>query len=297
MRDVQVIGHVTRDRLDPPLRSGRDAADGQRADGSGRAGGTATYFALAYARLGGEVGVFTRMAPEDEAELLAESRAAGIEIVTAASPKTTEFRNRYRGDEREQQVGAVALPFVPADLEGLSARVFHLGPLTRDDMPVELIEAASERGRVSLDAQGLVRRIERGRVELCDWPDRARGLACVSFLKADEDEARVLSGESDPEQAARTIASFGPEEVLVTRAGRGAWVLHPGGLDAVPAFATPDAVDPTGCGDTFMAGYLFARRGGEDPVSAARFGAAAAARKLRRVGPFDEDVAAVRQLL
>ena len=55
--DVWVIGHVTRDRL--VERAGQE-----------RAGGTATYFALALSRLGGDVGVLTRLAPADEDELL-----------------------------------------------------------------------------------------------------------------------------------------------------------------------------------------------------------------------------------
>ena len=64
-------------------------------------------------------------------------------------------------------------------------------------------------------------------------------------------------------------------------------VFHRGEIHHVPAVATPDPVDPTGSGDTFMAGYVFARLGGADPAAAALFGAGAAALKLRHVGAFD----------
>ncbi len=288
MHDVWVIGHVTVDRLATP--SGWLEC----------AGGTATYFSLALARLGGDVAVLTRMAQEDADALLAGERELGIEVARSDSPKTTEFENRYLDDDRDrrvQRVGAVALPFVPADLGDVRARLFHLGPLTHDDMSLEFLEAVARRGRVSLDVQGLVRRIVRGGVELADWPEKERGLAGVSVLKADEDEARVLTGEGDPERSARRLASWGPEEVLVTLAGRGSVVCHRDEVHRVGAVATERPVDPTGCGDTFMAGYVFARLKGRDVVSAARFGAAAAALKLRHVGPFDGDPASVEALL
>ncbi len=288
IHDVWVVGHVTLDRI--VTRDGVTEC----------AGGTSTYFSLALARLGADVAVLTRMALEDQETLLAEEREAGIEVRWAASPKTTEFENRYleaNRDRRVQRVGAVALPFAPEDLGELQARLFHLGPLTQDDMSVEFIEAAADRGRVSLDVQGLVRRIDRGGMEPCDWPEKARGLARVSIVKADEDEARMLTGESDPVRSARRIAAWGPEEVLVTRASNGSVVFHRGEIHHVPAVATPDPVDPTGCGDTFMAGYVSARLGGADPASAAHFGAAAAALKLRHVGPFDGTRTKVDSLL
>ena len=288
MHDVQAIGHVTVDRI--------ETRDGFLQ----RAGGTSIYFPLALARLGGDVGVLTRMAAEDEDVLLAETRDAGIDVVCAASPKTTEFENRYLPEDRDrrvQRVGAVALPFAPDDVASLEARLFHLGPLTYEDMSVDFIEAVAARGRVSLDVQGLVRRIVRGRVEASDWPDKRRGLSRVAIVKADEYEAQVLTGESDPEACARRLASWGPEEVLVTRAADGVIVCHAGEVHAVASIPAPDPVDPTGCGDTFMAGYVFSRLRGAEPAVAARFGAAAATLKLGHVGPFDATREAVEALL
>jgi sugar/nucleoside kinase (ribokinase family) len=43
-------------------------------------------------------------------------------------------------------------------------------------------------------------------------------------------------------------------------------------------------VDPTGAGDVFAAGYLFAIAGGAEPVEAARLGAAAASIVVEGVG-------------
>jgi sugar/nucleoside kinase (ribokinase family) len=274
--DVWVIGHVTRDRIRTPA-----AVDE-------RAGGTATYFALALARLGGDVGVLTRLAAEDQDELLAEHRAESLEIVCAPSAETTEFENRYPASDPDrcvQRVGAVAHPFEPLDLGAVSARTVHLGPLTNGDMSCEFLRSAAECGRVSLDVQGLVRCIERGRVELRDWAQKREGLAHVDVLKANELEARVLTSESDPARAARLLASWGPDEVLVTLGSLGSLVFCGGRVDHIRSLEGPAPVDPTGCGDTYMAAYLGERSSGRDARESARFASAAAALKLRAAGP------------
>jgi sugar/nucleoside kinase (ribokinase family) len=288
LHDVWVVGHVTRDRI----RTADSVAE--------RAGGTATYFPLAFARLGGDVGVLTRMAREDEDELLREHRELGLEVACAPSPKTTEFENRYVEDDpdhRVQRVGAVALPFAPSDLDCVRGEIVHVGPLTHDDVSCEFLAAAATRGVVSLDAQGFVRRVARGRVELCDWPEKRRGLAHVKILKVNEEEARALSREEDLEQAARVLSSWGPEEVLVTCASRGSIVCSGERVQHVPAFDASGPIDPTGCGDTYMAGYLAERVRGREVYDAALFGSAAAALKLCDDGPFAGDRGAVNALL
>jgi len=55
--------------------------------------------------------------------------------------------------------------------------------------------------------------------------------------------------------------------------------------------------DPTGCGDTYMAGYLYQRLKGTDPERAGRFAAAMAALKLEGAGPFSGSEAEVHALL
>ena len=295
--DVWVIGHVTRDRI--LLATGLTPGAAEE-----RAGGPATYFALAFARLGGDVGVLTRLAAQDQDELLAPHRSEGLEIVCAPSAETTEFENRYGADDPDrcvQSVRAVATAFEREDLGSITARILHLGPLTHDDMSCEFLSAAAERGRVSLDAQGLVRRIVDGRVELCDWPEKRAGLAHVGVLKANEFEARVMTSESDPFRAARVLASWGPDEVLVTCARRGSVVFCEGRANHVAAFSTPTPtrtpVDPTGCGDTYMAAYLCERLSGRDARESARFASAAAALKLRAAGPLRGTRKSVEKLL
>ena len=93
----------------------------------------------------------------------------------------------------------------------------------------------------------------------------------------------MLSGERDPEQAGRALATrFG--EVVVTLGADGA--LWTDGRACARADAVPveDAVDSTGAGDAFAAGLLAARLDGAAPAEALAAGARLAAEAVTRPG-------------
>jgi sugar/nucleoside kinase (ribokinase family) len=97
------------------------------------------------------------------------------------------------------------------------------------------------------------------------------------------DEAAVLAGTDDPLRAAeRLTASYGT--VVVTLDGAGCIVADRG----APAVAVPVdrlvAVDPTGAGDAFCAGFLDAWCRGADPVAAAGAGGRVARQAVGRLG-------------
>ncbi len=286
MFDVLVIGHVTRDLI--AIEGG-----GHRE----QPGGAAYYAAMALAGLGLDVAVLTKVAADDDALVLGGLEAGGVTVVRGRAQVTTRFENIYAGpglERRSQRVTAIAPPFAAPDLGDIEARLFCLGPLSGADMALGFIEAVAARGgRVALDVQGLVREVEGAAVRPREWSEKAAGLAFVDVLKADLGEARLLSGAAEPERAARAIARLGPREVVITMGPKGALVLADGALHPIPALAPRRVVDPTGCGDSFLAGYLARRLGGDDAAAAGRFAAALATVKLERAGPFIGDAAEV----
>ena len=289
MFDVCVIGHVTRDLI--------------AIEGSARQeqpGGAATYTGIALASLGLRTAVITKVAREDERLLLGGLEDRGVAVFRSPSKRTMAFENIYPGeslDLRSQKVSAIASPFGGRDLGTVRAALFHLGTSTSGDISVRFLREVSERGgRVSLDVQGMLRKIERGAVRLADWREKEMGLSYVDILKADEDEARILSGEDEVARAARRLARFGPTEVIVTMGSRGSIVFCDDRLYQIPAYPPREAVDATGCGDSYVAGYIYRRLRSDDIMAAGRFAAALATCKLERSGPFiggERDVAAL----
>ena len=271
--DVCVVAHVTRDRI----RSG--------GSWSIRPGGVAYYASLALHRLGRRVAVVTKMAREDQAELLSELRSEGITVYCIDSAETTVFFNEYKGshDSRIQRVASVAAPFAPSDLGSVQAHWFYLGPLLSQDMSVEFVDSVRMRGKISLDAQGLVRKTEGEKIQAVHPAETEALMRPVSLLKVDAQEANTLSGANGHEDAAGRLHALGPQEVVITFASKGSMIFDGKNFRYIDAVAGT-VMDATGCGDTYLAAYLDRRLDSDDLERRGRFAAAAATLALEREG-------------
>ncbi|RYG54470.1 MAG: ribokinase, partial [Chitinophagaceae bacterium] len=92
--------------------------------------------------------------------------------------------------------------------------------------------------------------------------------------------------EKDRVKAAQTLAGWGVKEVIITRGSQGSLIYFNNELFEIPAYLQDRAIDATGCGDTYMAGYLYQRAKGVLPQHAGEFAAAMAGIKVGKSGPF-----------
>jgi 2-dehydro-3-deoxygluconokinase len=84
------------------------------------------------------------------------------------------------------------------------------------------------------------------------------------------DEAELMTGESDPEAAARALAKLGPASVVVKLGAGGALALTGEEVVRVPGLPLERVVDPVGAGDAFAAGWLAGLLRGFDTDAALR---------------------------
>ena len=285
--DVCVVGHMTKDILTAAQTT------------TSLPGGTAYYAAVALKRLGLNVAVVTKGAKEDRDYLLHELLAKKISVFWEEGDSTTVFENTYSGEglgARTQTLKAMGRPFLAEDVANIRARAFHLGPLFRKDIPLQVLESiATKTTIISLDVQGMLRPARLGPVVQEDWLEKKKWLALVQVLKANRREALILSGEKDTQGAATVLGSLGPREVVITLGSRGSVLWAEGTLYEIPALRSRSLQDPTGCGDTYAAAYLCQRLRGSSPQEAGRFAAATATIKLEGLGPFtgtEKDVVA-----
>ncbi len=173
--DVCVVGHITKDIA--------NTADGEIV----MPGGTVYYTAVALKNLGMSVAVITKLHDHDTF-LLSELEKEHIPVFLGESDRTTMFKNVYSSDTntREQWVKNVARPFTVRDASRCEARIFHLGPLMKDDIPLEVIRFLAGRAIISLDVQGFVR----------DVVERSRGWARVRHAAWKEKTAALLREHS-----------------------------------------------------------------------------------------------------
>ena len=109
------------------------------------------------------------------------------------------------------------------------------------------------------------RAVEQGKPVLVDpnlrlhrWPQpaqaatEARGLVRDAFLvKCNAEEARLLTGEDDPEAAAEGLLAAGARHAVVTRGAQGA-VVRGGGMKLDMPGAPAHPISTVGAGDVFM---------------------------------------------
>jgi sugar/nucleoside kinase (ribokinase family) len=169
------------------------------------------------------------------------------------------------------------------DVERLrGARAIHLGGM---DVTFGLGEPGFFDLLDSLRASGVIVTMDL----LSEMPDllgMARSfLPHVDYVLPNESQAQLMAGDSPAavSAAAAALLAEGPKGVLVTLGAAGSLVVTEAGVEQVPALKV-DVSDTTGCGDAYCAGFITGLLHGQDVVTAARWGTAAAAQVATGLG-------------
>lgn len=282
MYDICCIGHLTLDKVVTPNSS------------LNMAGGTSFYFSNAIRNMAASYILVTSLA-EKEKSFAEDLREKGVVVNVFYDSKTHYFENIYSHnlDHRIQKVLQTGNAFGFEQVKHIDATIFHLGPLLAGDIPVELIKALSEKGKVSLDVQGYLRKVENQNVYAADWKEKREGLQHVDILKANEIEMEMLTGTKEVRKGAKLLSDWGVKEVVITLGSKGSVIYADQIFYDIPAYVPAREVDATGCGDTYMAGYLYQRIIYKSIPEAGKFAAAMASLKIESHGPFtgtEEDV-------
>ena len=285
--DICSICHITLDKIVTPKHTVH------------MPGGTSFYFAHGIANLSPENFLLVTALAQSEMQAVDDIRRKGIDVKVLPSRRSVYFENSYGEDQnnRTQRVLAKADPFSIEGLKDVEAGIFHLGTLLADDFPVDVIRYLASKGIVSVDAQGYLREVRGENVFPVDWPEKREALRYITLLKANEHESEVLTGEKDPYKAARILADWGVKEVLLTLGSNGSLIFADGKFHEIPAFEAREVVDATGCGDTYMTGFLYMRNKGASYEEAGRFAAAMCTIKLGASGPFSADEKKVLEIV
>lgn len=165
--------------------------------------------------------------------------------------------------------------------------------LREEDLPVDLIARAAavvvqlqQPPEVALKAA----RAAHGRVVLDGAPERLRAelLECADVVRADHQEAELLSGgkiadADEAIRAAREVMTHGPGLVAFAVDDVGNVFVWDTGELVVP-LGDVEVVDTTGGGDAFVAALTFALTRGDSPEEAARLAVEASGDTVTHVG-------------
>lgn len=252
-------------------------------------GGTSYYFSHGISHLNDwkNYKLVTSLAPSEYSSV-DELTGKGLNVEIIPSKKTVYFENSYgiNQNNRTQRVLAKADSFTVEKIQHIEAKIFHLGSLLSDDFSLDVIKYLSKKGILSVDAQGYLREVRGENVYPIDWCEKKEALKYVHILKVNEHEAKVLTGLDDYQAAARQLAEWGVKEVLLTLGSEGSIIYAENSFYYIPAYPPKEVVDATGCGDTYMLGYLYMRNKGVSYEEAGCFAAALSTVKLEKSGPF-----------
>lgn len=225
--------------------------------------GCSTNACLALTRLGRKTALVGRVGSDFQERFAADMKRFGITAFPIPDVQTGGFRLIYDqyGNRTLDVLGVAgsinAVPPVCAE-----ATAIIVGPILQETS-LDILERirAQSNAPIFLDPQGILRRIGAdGRIEH-ELPATIRDIAeYCRVMKANELETRVLTGidpRRDVAGAAHALHSLGCEIAIVTLAEAGSFIDDGVRQIAIPAYAT-HACDPTGAGDTYMAGFIHA---------------------------------------
>jgi sugar/nucleoside kinase (ribokinase family) len=177
---------------------------------------------------------------------------------------------------------AVAFPEPPALTGGVIASATHLHVANPYGVP-NLRRFAAPLLRQARQA-GMTTSLDTGWDSRGEWMHvLAPCIEHLDILFANEQEALHLTGAANHAEAGRLLRKAGARTVVLKLGGAGCAVYTGQDEFADPAFAV-EAIDSTGAGDCFAAGFLAALHHGADSREAASFANAVGALGVQRLG-------------
>jgi sugar/nucleoside kinase (ribokinase family) len=220
-------------------------------------GGSAVYFSYAASfftsvRLAGVVGEDW---PAEHTELL-QARGidtTGLQIVRGG--KTFRWRGKYLANMNDRETLDIQLnvmdQFDPVLPETYRRCKFLFLANGSTKLQMKVLDQCTGPSLVVADTMDLWIRTE---------PNELRELfKRIDGLVLNDSEAKLLTGIDNLVQAGHAVRQMGPRFVVIKKGEHGAMFFSEHETYVLPAYPTPEVVDPTGAGDSFaggMMGYL-----------------------------------------
>lgn len=108
-------------------------------------------------------------------------------------------------------------------------------------------------------------------------------LKLVDYLIPNEHEARLITGKKSIKEAAVFLHNQGVKNIIITLGDKGAYLFNDKQSVIIPPYNVK-AVDPTACGDAFIAAFSVSFLQGKSPIESIEFANAAGALTTTKIG-------------
>lgn len=258
------------------------------------AGGDAVNESIAAAKLGLKTAILCHLGNDSAGDIIAETlKTNGVctDLIIRSdehpTPVTTIF---VKEDGNRQSITNQAhnYNFHPESFTDIfrDTRAVILGSLFRapfnDPDIVRQVVAAARQNDVLVFADTKMPNFRRLTLD-----DIADSLPLIDYITPNESEAEFYTGKSNESSMADVLTGYGAKNVIIKQGAKGCYFRSAAGDVStsiqVPAFSI-DAVDGTGAGDNFIAGFASEILRGSDTEYALRFANACGAICTTQVG-------------
>ena len=217
-------------------------------------GGSAVHFSLASSFFT-DTSVVGPVGDDFGVEEYAVLHARGVDtgdIEHVAGGKTFFWSGRYGRDVNNRETLETDLNVFETFKPKLSdaaraADVLFLANI-QPDLQREVAEQCGAARFTALDSMNLWIDIAR--------PSLIKTIGLVDCVLVNDGEIKQLTDEPNLIRAAQKLLELGPSVVVAKQGEYGSAMFTRDGYFAIPAYPTPDVVDPTGAGDTFAGGFV-----------------------------------------
>jgi sugar/nucleoside kinase (ribokinase family) len=238
-----VVGSVALDSVETPGQTREDVL-----------GGSAVFFSYAASfftsvRLAGVVGEDW---PAEYTRLLQERNidTAGLQVVPGG--KTFRWRGRYLDNMNDRQTLSLELnvmgQFNPVLPESYRRCKFLFLANGSHELQMRVLDQCPGASLTVADTMDHWIRQER--------PALLKLLSRIDGLVLNDGEAKLLTGEENLVRAGHAVQRMGPRLVVIKKGEHGSMFFSQFETYVLPAFPTPEVVDPTGAGDSFVGGMM-----------------------------------------
>ena len=253
-------------------------------------GGDGTNQAVTLSRLGRHVGVCGSIGNDHFGQLAAQmlqENGINIDHITTMPDAQTAICLVMIGEDGERNFivkrGACD-HFTLADIDPIlydGAKILNIGSIFTfkklfGDNLAELLCQAQAHGMITT-ADAMYDSYQIGARKMLP------ALAYLDYFLPSYDEAKYLTGKTDPDQMADALLGYGVKNVVIKLGAQGCLFKNGQTRLIRPAFASP-VVDTTGAGDNFIAGFLHGILSEWDVEKCLTFASATASISIGKIG-------------
>lgn len=166
-----------------------------------------------------------------------------------------------------------------------------LAPLFHDNTPPNLFKELAKNTKAKLihGNFGMFTYVENKEHVWKNPENIIEVLPYLDYLFLDDKETMFVSGKNNIDEAANFFLTKGLKNMIVTLGNNGSIIYSKKYKHMIKAFPPKRLADPTGAGDTYLAGFIKAKELFDSPIKQAEFAAMTATISIEKVGAFDKD--------